>query len=82
MPLLRPQGVGGGPGGQPATAHLPTFVTEEEHEEAHDIEQLPHMYERSEMDRLFKVLGAPPAGVNVEDWREIEDQDLGEMRGC
>ena len=81
-PLLRPQGVGGGPGGQPATAHLPTFVTEEEHEEAHDIEQLPHMYERSEMDRLFKVLGAPPAGVNVEDWREIEDQDLGEMRGC
>ena len=78
-PLLRPQGGGGGSGGPPATAYLPTFVTEEDQEPRHDADILPHLHSKSEMNRLFRVLGAPPAGVNVEDWKARVDQDLGEL---
>ena len=70
--MLRPQGVGGSTGGPLATSYLPTYITEEDSEIAHDINTLPHMYGKSEMNRLFKVLGAPPAGANVEDWEPIE----------
>ena len=78
-PLLRPQGCGGGSGGPPATAYLPTFVTEEDQEERHDFCKLPHMHSKSEMDRLFRVLGAPPAGVDIEDREAKEDAKFGEM---
>ena len=79
-PLLRPQGGGGGPGGPPATAYLPTFITEDyDQEPKHDADTLPHLHSKSEMNRLFKVLSAPPAGVNVEDWEAREDLDSGEM---
>ena len=32
------------------------------------------------MRRLFPVLGAPPAGVNVDDW-EPETDEMQEVRG-
>ena len=71
----------GGTGGPPATAYLPTFVAEDDQEPKHDADILPHLHSKSEMNRLFRVLSAPPAGVNVEDWKAKEDHDLGEMCG-
>ena len=34
----------------------------------HDIRILPHMYERSEWNRLFPVIDAPPRLDNDDDW--------------
>ena len=70
-PLLRPQATGGGKGGRPATAHLPTFSAEEG--EAHDMNVLPHLHSDEDMAKLFPILDAPPAAVNVEDWRHELD---------
>ena len=74
-PLLRPQDSGGGVGGQPATGHLPTFVTTDgdiDMQEPHNLDILPHLHDADAMDKLFPVLEAPPAGVNIEDWETAE----------
>ena len=71
-PLLRPQGPGGGKGGQPLTGHLPTFAVthdgEEDHREPHDPSVFPHLYGEKERDRLFPVIHAPPRRANDDDW--------------
>ena len=67
-PLLRPQESGGSKGGQTATSHLPAFVQEKYEGEIHDVSMLPHLHSEEDMRRLFRVLEAPPAAINVEDW--------------
>ena len=74
-PLLRPQDSGGGVGGQPATGHLPTFVTTDgdiDMQEPHNLDALPHLHDFDAMGKLVSVLEAPPAGVDIEDWEPVE----------
>ena len=80
---MRPKESGGGQGGPPSAGYLPTFSTESDpftDIEAHDLEMLPHFHSEQEMKRLFPILKAPPAAVNVEDWLEGEE-DTGELAG-
>ena len=83
-PLLRPKESGGGQGGPPSAGYLPTFSTEADdpfaHIEAHNPDILPHHHDEQEMKRLFPILEAPPAAVNVEDWLKV-DEDMGELAG-
>ena len=39
---------------------------------------LPHFHSEQEMERLFPILEAPLAAVNVEDWLAGEE-DMGEL---
>jgi hypothetical protein len=81
-PLLRPKEPAKGEGGQPAAGHLPTFIAaaptftmangEIDDQEPHDLNVLPHLHSRAEMDRLFPTIDAPPKGENIDDW-EPED---------
>ena len=85
-PLLRPKESGGGQGGPPSAGCLPTFSTDCDDcdpfadIEAHNPELLPHHHDELEVKRLFPILEAPPAAVNVEDWL-TSDKDMGELAG-
>ena len=70
-PLLRPQSPGGGEGGQPPAAHLPTFNVVER--AAHDINILPHMHSDDDIELLFPIIDAPVEGENVNDWEPVEE---------
>ena len=48
---------------------------------SHDPSTLPHLHSAQEMRRLFRVLGAPPAGANGDDW-EPETDEMQEVRGA
>ena len=76
-PLLRPQGSVGGKGGQPPSGHLPAFIVapdgEEDHQEPHDLNVLPHLHGRKELERLFPIIHAPPRGPNDDDWSPPSD---------
>ena len=83
--MLRPQGAGGGIGGQPATGHLPTLVTTDgdvDMHEPHNLDIVPHLHDVDAMDKLFPVLEAPPAGVNIEDSEPVEGEQKRSIRKC
>ena len=75
-PLLRPQSPGGGEGGQPPAAHLPTFNFVER--AAHDINILPHMHSDDDIELLFPIIDAPAEGENVNDWEPVEELKIEE----
>jgi hypothetical protein len=41
-------------------------------QEPHNLDILPHLHDADAMDQLFRVLEAPPAGVNIEDLEPAE----------
>ena len=75
-PLLRPLDVDGRQGDHPASNVLPTFLVKDE-PPAHDPNILPHMYSEAEILRLFPTISAAAAPINVEDWKEVTEDDMG-----
>ena len=66
-PLLRPHGSDSRQGGHPTHDPLPTFVAELE-AELHDINLLPHMHTKVEIDKKFPTIPAAPGPRNAEDF--------------
>ena len=66
-PLLRPHGSDGQQGDHLASHPLPTYLNDFE-AEMHDPKVLPHMYPKSEMNKLFPTITAAPEPRNAEDF--------------
>ena len=67
-PLLRPHGTDGRQAGHPADDPLPTFPIIDIEAEIHDINILPHMHRKSEIEKLFPTIPAAPGPLNAEDF--------------
>ena len=66
-PLLRPHGPEGRQGGQSTEEPLPAYIAELE-AQLHDINILPHMHNRNDIEKLFPTIPAAPGPVNAEDY--------------
>ena len=66
-PLLRPNGADGQKGDHLASDPLPTYMNDFE-AEMHDPKVLPHMYPKSEMNKLFPTITAAPEPRNADDY--------------
>jgi hypothetical protein len=66
-PLLRPHGYDDREGGHSGHDPLPTFIADFD-AEIHDLNVLPHMHSKADVEKLFPTITAAAATENVEDF--------------
>ena len=69
-PLLRPHGSESRQGGHPAKDPLPAFMNDFE-AEIHDINILPHLHSKNDIEKLFPTIPAAPGPSNAEDFTDV-----------
>ena len=67
-PLLRRKEVDGRQGGHPAISELLPAFSNEVEAQVHEIDRLPHMHSKEEIERMFPTIVAAPACENSDDW--------------